>query len=367
MQYLLGSLIAILALAAEPATVRIKDATRIGGNESHTLVGYGLVVGLAGSGDSDQDLTRQTIAAALENFRVKVAESELKALNCAVVLVTVTMPNGGHQGDMLNGTVATVGDAKSLVGGELLLTALLGTDGEPWAIGQGALTVGGYAFGGSGAGSDSQSKSHPTTAKLTSGIKLLRDVGVTELAAPTIMLYLKQPDFTTAVSMSEAINLRFAWAARVLNRSTLRVNVPASYLQAGTVPVFVSELEQVRFVPDSRARIVFSERTGTIVIGREVRLSSVAISHGSITVSIKSTVAVSQPEPFRSGGTTVVAQDEQTTVTQPPSKLNLLPEISNIGDLVDVLNTLGVTPQDIMAIFIALQHSGALHAEIEVL
>lgn len=356
----------LLLLAEGIPAVRVKDVTRIAGREGQTLIGYGLIVGLAGSGDSDEALTQQSLANVLENFRVNIDPDDLKAQNCAAVIVTLDLPDGAHKGDRVTGTVAAIGDATSLVGGELLLTPLLGTDGTPWAIAQGSVLIGGYRFGGSGGGGDLQAKNHPTTGKI-SNVKLLRDVGLEPILGHSVMLFLRRPDYTTAVNLASAIDEAFYQAAEVVDQATVRVRFPAEVIENGTEAAFVSQLEQLRFVPDQRAKITFSERTGTIVIGRDVRISSVAISHGSITVNIKSTLQVSQPAPFRSGGQTAVVPDEQTTVQEQRAPLNLLPEVTSVGDLVDVLNTLGVTPQDIMAIFIALQRGGALHAEIEIL
>ncbi len=348
-----------------PMAVRIKDAARFAGSDRYTLVGYGLVVGLNGTGDSDQELTQQSIVNLLHNFNIKLDPADVKAQNCAVVMLTLTLNDGVHKGDLLTATISSIGDATSLQGGELLLTPLLGEDGTPWALAQGSVVVGGFQFGSGGAGGESQTKNHPTVGKLPGGVKMMRDIDTVAEATGSVRIFLKRPDYTTAVNLAAAINREHVGLARAINHSTVLVTVPDSYLVEGTVPVFLSELEQIRFSPDQRAKIVFSERTGTIVIGREVRIDSVAISHGSISVSIKNTVGVSQPAPFRGGGDTVVANDQQTAVAESRAQLQVLPETTSVGDLVDMLNALGVTPRDIMSIFVALQQSGALHAELE--
>lgn len=359
------SLLVPSLVSGQQLKTRVKDVARFEGIESYSLVGYGLVIGLNGTGDSDQELTQQTINNVLQNFNLKVNEADLKASNVAAVMITLEIRDSSHKGDLKTATVATIGDATSLMGGELLLAPLLGTDGTPWAIAQGPVTIGGFTFGDAGAGGDQQSKNHPTVGKLANGVKMLRDINVEDTHKETLMVFLNRPDYTTAVNLADAINLKYFGSSRALNRSTVKVMVPRSFLETATVPVFISEVEQILFTPDSRARIVFSERTGTIVIGRDVRLTSVAISHGSISVNIKSSLSVSQPNSFRSGGDTKVIENQETQVIEEATPLNVLPSITSIGDLVDVLNTLGVTPRDIMAIFIALQESGALHAEID--
>ena len=354
-------------LVAQPAKleVRIKDVTRIKGVESHTLIGYGLIVGLAGTGDSDEELTQSTISNLLQNFNIVVSQDSIKATNTAAVIVTATIRRSANEGDRRSATISTIGDAKSLTGGELLLTPLLGTDGETWAIAQGAITTGAYLFGSGGEGGETQSKNHPTTGVLSNGVKLLKDVGVDLNHSETLELCLSEPDFTSSVNLAEAINKKFFGSAIAIDAATVKVRLPEIVRVENSVSEFIRDIEQLTFAPDRSARVVFCERTGTIVIGSEVRVSSVAISHGSITINVKNSTSVSQPSPFDTSGTTEVVNDQQTTVTEAQSQLQVLPTTTTVGELVQVLNALGVTPRDIMVIFHALREAGALHATLE--
>jgi flagellar P-ring protein precursor FlgI len=344
--------------------IRIKDITRIAGNEEYTLTGYGLVAGLAGSGDSDEQLTQQTIAALLQNFNVVVDPANAKAQNTAAVIVTATTTTAAHRGDMIPATVSSIGDAQSLTGGELLLTPLLGPDGEVWGTAQGAISTGGFSFGSSGKGGDMQSKNHPTTAMLTNGVKLLRNVRTDDADGNCVSLLLAEPDYTTAVNIADAVNRQFPNSATAVDRGTVRVIIPRSYLVENATSRFMQEIEQIRVVPDMVAKVVINERTGTIVFGADVRISQVAISHGDLTISIKNTQGVSQPAPF-SGGSTQTLSDQMTVVTEENASICLLPDVTTVTELVSSLNALGVTPRDTIVILHALREAGALHAELE--
>lgn len=354
------------AQAQEPLQVRVKDVTRIEGVEQYTLTGYGLVVGLAGSGDSDEELTQRTIANLLENFNIVVETDNLKAENTAVVMVTARVKTAAHKGDAIQATVSSIGDAESLGGGQLLLTPLLGPDGEVWATGQGALTTGSFRFGSSGEGGETQTKNHPTVGTLTNGVKLIRDVRLSIDESTTINLFLDQADFTTAVNMADSINKSFPNSAVAVDAGTVSVRVPQSYLEEQRVTSFVRALEQIRFAPDATARVVINERTGTIVFGGNVQISSVAVTHGNLSISIKNTEGVSQPAPF-GGGDTEKLTDQQTSVNEEEAPVQLIPDVTTVADLVSTLNTLGVTPRDTIIILHALRQAGALHAELETL
>jgi len=354
-----------LAASAEPIKVRVKDVTRIKGVESHTLVGYGLIVGLAGTGDSDEELTQSTIANLLQNFNIIVPSDSIKAKNTAAVMVTAAIDKSANEGDAFSVTVSSLGDARSLTGGSLLLTPLLGPDGKSWAVAQGAVTTGSYLFGGAAKGGETQGKNHPTVGVVSNGAKLLRDIGTDLKSSESLTLCLTDPDFTSAVNLAEAINKRFFGSAIAVDAATVRVRLPEDVRRENGRTEFIRDIEQLAFTPDQSARVVFCERTGTIVIGSQVKISSVAVSHGSITISIKDTVEVSQPAPFRSGGTTVTVNDQQTSVTEERAQLQVLPATNTVGELVQLLNALGVTPRDIMVIFTVLREAGALHAALE--
>jgi flagellar P-ring protein precursor FlgI len=347
--------------------VRIKDVSKLAGTESYSLVGYGLVVGLAGTGDSDEALSQQTIRNMLENFNIVVDTASLKAQNVAAVMVTATIAPPVHKGDTVRASVSSIGDAASLTGGELLLTPLLGEDGTTWAVGQGPVSVGGFDFGGDSAGGDRVIKNHPTSGVLINGVKLTRNLGLGLLNTGVLRLHLVQPDFTTAENMAEAINLRFRDSAMALDSATIQVRVPTEYQVESRMSGFIRDMEQLTFEPDNIAKVVMNERTGTIVFGGRVRISAVAISHGNLTVSIKNTEAISQPAPFTRGGnaTTERLMDQQTAAVEEATPIHLMPDITTVNDLVTVLNALGATPRDIMVILRALKESGALHATLE--
>ncbi len=346
------------------ARVRIKEMARIKGVESYTIIGYGLVVGLANTGDSDAELTQRTVNNLLQNFNIKVDEDSLKVGNTAAVMVTATIRQTAHKGDQIQATVSSIGDASSLKGGELLLTPLLGNDGEVWAIGQGAVTTGGFTFGSAGAGGEVVQKNHPTIGMLTNGAKLMRDVGVGIADSDTLTLFLKKADFSTAANMAEAVNEQFFGSAIAADAATVRVRVPQKFRDENRVTAFIRDVEQIAFTPDRVGKIVFNERTGTIIIGGDVKISAVAISHGNISINIKNVEAISQPLPD-SAGTTERTTDQTTTVTEDKVKLIPVPTTTTVGDLVKVMNSLGITPRDMMIIFHALREAGALHAELE--
>ncbi len=345
--------------------IRVKDAVRLDGVNNYTLIGYGLIVGLAGSGDSDEILTQRTISNVLENFNLIIKEDDLKAQNSAAIMVSATITNSAHKGDMIHATISSIGDATSLKGGELLLTALKGVDGETWAIAQGPVTTGGFSFGSGDSGGETISKGHPTVGMLTNGVKLLKDVGIKLPNSDLLTLFLKKSDYSSAVNLADAINNRFFGMAVAPNSSTVQVRIPKNYRIEGRISEFIRDVEQVQFQPDRKAKVVFNERSGTLVIGGNVKISSVAISHGSIHVNIKNTEGASQPSPFSQTGSTQQLNDQQTTVEEELVPVTLLPTISSVSDLVDALNALGVTPRDIMIIFHVLREAGALHASLE--
>lgn len=349
--------------------VRVKDVARMSGTENYTLTGYGVVVGLAGSGDSDSSLIQRTISNIMQNFNVIIDENDVKAKNTACVMVTATIGGKAHKGDMVEASVAAVGDSKSLLGGELLLTPVFGADGEVWAIAQGPVTTGGFLFGSDSAGGNQQVKNHPTAGMLTNGAKLLKDVGIGIANRDILTYYLRNPDYTAAVNLAESVNKRFFGTSVALDSATIRVRVPNEFKDEDRISQFISEIEQLYFDNDAAARVVFNEKTGTIVIGAEVRISEAAITHGNIYVNIKRMEGISQPAPFSNTGTTQRTNDETTNVKEEDKKARFVavPNTTTVQEMVSVLNALGVGSRDIMIIFHALRAAGALHAEIEAL
>ena len=352
-----------LLQAEEDLSVRIKDVSRFKGEEEYSLLGYGLVIGLSGTGDSDEELIQSTLANVLQNVKVVVDQDSLKGQNCAVVMVTATIRKKSNKGDMINATVNSIGDASSLLGGTLIMTPMFGADSKIWALGQGPLHTGGYKVGGGAEGGSTEQKNHPTASQLANGIKMLRDVGMTVGEDGIVKVCLKHPDHTSASNLAQSVNDIFPGSARALDAATIQVRVPNDYRDELRLSEFLGDLEQVMFKPDQAATIVFDERTGTIVIGKNVQISTAAISHANISIKIKDTINVSQPNSFTDADA-VKFNDRETKVDEQKGSLVLLRKTTTVKDLVATLNVLGATSRDVMTILQALEQSGALHAKL---
>jgi flagellar P-ring protein precursor FlgI len=328
------------------------------------LLGYGLVVGLAGTGDRRQTVfSAQSLTNLLERMGVSVPPSAIRVNNVAAVMVTANLPPYAQPGMRLDVTVAAVGDATNLQGGLLLLTSLRGADGQVYAVAQGPVVTGGFVAGGMGT---QQTVNHPTTGRVPNG-------AIVERPAPTpapsgkLRLQLRYADFTTAARIAEAINKKFggdAPVARAENSAVVAVQAPAPY--ASRLAEFLAEMENLTVEADRPAKVVINERTGTIVMGKEVRISPVAIMHGSLTVEIQTAFAVSQPAPL-SGGTTQVVPQVGVGVKEDKARNVVLKQGATVEELVRALNAIGSTPRDIIAILQNLRAAGALEAELEVI
>lgn len=352
------------AESESPMKVRVKDVARFSGVERQELIGFGLVVGLNGTGDSDEVLTQQTIGNVLQNFNLAVNPDDIVAENTAAVMVTATVRGSANKGDSIPAKVSTIGDASALTGGTLLLTPLKGPDGDVWARGQGSLTIGGYSFGGGAeGGEETVTKNHPVVGKLTNGVKLLEDVESEVVKSNSVSISLDDPDYTSAANLAEAVNDAFAGVALAKNASKIEVDIPRSYIEQNRIDKFLRSLEQVRFSPGQTAKVIVNESTGTVVFGGNVKISRVALTHGNITVRVRTSEEVSQPAPLGSGET-VVTNQQDTDVSTENRRVQLVPEIVTVQKLVTVLNTLGATPRDIIVIMHSLRRSGALHAKL---
>ncbi len=356
---------AILVLSALPApsAVRLKDVATIDGVRRNQLIGYGLVVGLNGTGDkSGTEFTTQTTANLLERFGVVVAAADIKLKNVAAVMATAELPPFARAGQRIDVTVSSLGDAKSLEGGTLLLSPLRAPTGDVYGVAQGPVSIGG--FGGSAEGASVQ-VNHPTVGRIPGGGILERDAPLPDLAEGSIELVLNRPDFTTAARLARAIDGRFApGTARAVDAGRVQVTLGDVRLRD---PVgFLAELEGVAVEPDAVARVVVDEKTGTVVLGENVTIRPVAITHGNLTVQVTPYLEVSQPEAFARGRT--VARDRaEVTTTEEPAHLFLLDDGTSLSNLVQALNALGVGPRDLVAIFRTLSAAGALEAELEIL
>jgi flagellar P-ring protein precursor FlgI len=344
------------------AGVRVKDMALVAGARENQLVGYGLVVGLAGDGDKDQKYTVQTIANMLLRFGVNLAGQNLSAKNVASVMVTADIPAFIKPGARLDVTVSSIGDAKSLTGGTLVQTPLIGADGRVYAVAQGAVSVGGFSAGVGGGGGASVQKNHPTAGQIVGGAMVEREIPASIVRENFVELLLREPDFTSAARMAVAINERFSDCAQAMDSTTVRVRMPDGF-QAAPIN-FIAQLEAVELQPDVPARVVINERTGTIVATARIQISNCAVSHGNITINIASTLDVSQPAPFSQTGKTVVTPRTDTTVVESKSTLVALPDLPTVEKVASSLNALGVTPRDMMAIFQAMKQAGALQAEL---
>lgn len=356
--------LALGLLAAPAAGIRVKDIADVKGVRDNQLIGYGLVVGLNGSGDKrGTEFTIQSLASVLARMGIGVDAEEIKVKNVAAVMVTATLPPFSRVGSRLDATVSSLGDATSLEGGTLVMTPLHGADGEVYAIAQGALSVGGFAA--AGGGGSSVQKNHPTVGRLAGGATVERELDFAIDGRRVFEIALSEADFTTAIRTARAINAAFDGAVAVApDPGTVRVSMPDHFV--GDVVSFLAAVEAVEVEPDHIARVVLNERTGTVVMGEAVKISTVAVSHGSLSVTISTVNEVSQPLPFSEGETVEVTNDEVEAVEE-SARLTVVEGPVTIQELVRGLNAMGVTPRDLISILQAIKASGALAAELEVL
>ena len=353
--------------AANAATTRIKDITDIEGVRNNMLIGYGLVVGLNGTGDSlgNSPFTEQSLTAMLERLGVNIRGENLNTGNIAAVMVTASLPPFKNQGTEIDVNVATMGDSTSLQGGTLLVTPLMGADGNVYAVAQGALITSAISASGD-AGSFTQNI--PTSARIPNGAIVEKEIDFELAKLNNIRLSLRNPDFTTARRIAQRINARFGSGTAVAeNSASIRVTKTGEYTQLSIVEL-LTDLEQLEILPDQPARIVIDERSGVIVIGKDVKISTVAVAQGDLTVKIEEEPQVSQPNAFADEGQTVVVPRTNIAVNESgEGEMAILQEGITLQDLVTSLNSLGISPRDVITILQAIKAAGALQAEIEVM
>jgi flagellar P-ring protein FlgI len=363
---ILALFLTALPTTSTDASSRIKDIVEFEGVRDNMLVGYGLVVGLNGTGDSlaDGHFTKQSLKAMLNRLGVKPTDSGLDSKNVAAVMVTATLPSFARRGSRIDVTVSSLGDSSSLLGGTLLVTPVLGADGEVYAVAQGQLAVGGFSAAGA---AESVTKGVPTSARIANGGIVEREVKYNMAGMKSIKISLRNPDFTTARRVSQAINAFLGtMAARPSDPTTVQLRVPKSY--KNNVVNLLTDIEQLRVTPDQLARIVIDEQSGTIVMGENVRISTVAIAQGSLTIRITEAQQVSQPGPFAEAGTTEVVDRTDIQVDEGGDRrLTVFQTGVTIQELVKGLNALGIGPRDMITILQAVKVAGALQAEIEVM
>jgi len=364
--FLIISLIFAFYVSSSSAevSVRIKDVAKVAGVANNQLIGYGLVIGLAGTGDSTRTImTAKSISNMLNKFGIGLTKEQMNSKNVAAVIVTAELPPFAKNGDTIDVTAASLGDATSIQGGVLLFTPLSGADGIVYGSAQGPVSIGG--FNATGGGGNKITKNHPVVGRVPEGGLINQDFKTPVARGNELLLSLLEPDFTTAQRMAEAINMTFAPnTAKALDPGTIRINIPAEY-QDQTVE-FMARIEELTLVPDELAKVVINERTGTVVINKDIKLSPVAISHGNITVIIKVTPGVSQPPPL-SSGTTQTVQETNIQVKEETKKLLYLSENTTLQQVVDALNAIGATPRDLIAILQALKEAGALQGTVEII
>ncbi len=362
---ILAALFGTAACLPAAAMSRIKDLASVEGVRQNQLVGYGIVVGLNGTGDSlnNSPFTRQSAQAMLERLGVNTRGANMRTANMAAVIVTATLPAFSTQGTKVDVTVSSLGDAKSLQGGTLLVTPLLGADGEVYAVSQGAVAISGFSAQGDAA---SITRGVPTVGRIANGAMVEREIDFALNKLKNLRLALRNPDFTTARRMAAAINdFMGAATAEPTDPSTVVIQIPQRY--QGNMIRLLTDIEQLRIEPDQTARIVIDERSGIIVMGRDVRVSTVAVAQGNLTVTISEQPQVSQPGPLSNGQTAVVPRTAVKVDTEGGNKLAIVKESVSLRDLVDGLNALGIGPRDMISILQAIKAAGALQAEIEVM
>lgn len=364
------AMLAAFAMSVAPvvpvhaAPARIKDIVDVEGIRDNQLVGYGLVVGLNGTGDglNNSPFTRQSLVAMLERMGVNTRGENLRTANVAAVMVTANLPAFSTQGSRIDVSVSALGDSTSLQGGTLLVTPLLGADGEVYAIAQGPVVINGFTAQGDAA---TVVSGVPTTGTISSGALIEREINFSLGAQHSLRLSLKNPDLTTSRRIALAVNNLIGLPVAIpADPATVRLTLPHNF--NGNIVDLLTDIEQLVVQTDQAARIVINENSGIIVIGNDVRVSTVAIAHSNLTITVSENPTIVQPEPF-SFGETAVEPRTQIDVMADETQLAIVPESISLQQLVDGLNTLGISPRDLIAILQAIKASGALQAEIEVI
>ncbi len=380
--------VVVMALPSVGISARIKDIASIKGSRTNQLFGYGLVIGLNGTGDTEgTGFTIQGLVNMLEKMSIHVSPNDVKVKNVAAVIVSASLPAFAKIGQRLDITISSIGDASSLQGGTLLLTSLKGVDRKVYALAQGAIAVGGYSIGGDTGGGTV--KNHPTVGIISGGATVEREIPVLLADKKKLTILLNSPDFMTADRIAAAINAEFGAGSVIpVDSGTLNLKVPESY--RGRIVGMIAKLGNLSVTPDSIAKVIVNEKTGTVVIGENVRISTVAIAHGNLTIQVKESKNVSQPGPLGTvqklenaalaapvqmdkgvvvapGGATVVTPDTDIAIQEEKNRLLLIPSGRTVGELVQALNAIGVTPRDLITILQTIKAAGALQARLEII
>lgn len=349
------------------AVSRIKDIADFEGVRDNQLIGYGLIVGLNGTGDNIKsvDFAKESLISMLDAVGVNARDGQIKAKNVAAVMVTANLPAFSRQGSRIDVTVSALGDAKNLLGGTLIATPLKGADGEVYAVAQGTVATGAVAVGNQAEGS-SVLKGVPTSGRIASGAIIEREIPFKLDSLETMNIALRNPDFTTSRRIADAINAMIGTPiAKSIDPGTVTMTIPSQYQD--NIVDLMTKVEQLKIQPDAVAKIVIDEATGIVVIGQDVKINRLAIAQGNLTIKITDIPLVSQPEPFTLGEQIVIDTNLIDIEEETDAKMKVLDTGINLQELVDGLNTLGVTPRDLISILQAIKASGALQAEIEVI
>lgn len=360
----LGVLVLALAVLATPVYAeRIKDITDIKGIRTNPLQGYGLVVGLNGTGDSTS-VSQRMLANLLRRAGLVLSPADVASKNIAFVTVTADLGPFSRAGTTIDVTVSAAGNAASLQGGTLLLTPLTGADGQVYAVAQGAVVIGGFSASGQ---KSSISQNHTTVARIPGGAAVEREeLGTMVDETGAITFSIRNADFTTSEEMRQAVNALYAGAAETVDAGTVRVRVPAN-VSRGELVAFVERIGMLDVKVDTPAVVIINERTGTVVVGENVGISTVAISHGNLSIVTQEKDFVSQPQPFSRAGTTEKTQRTEISATEEGGALHVVPRQVSVSELARALNAMGLTPRDLIAIFEALRQAGALQAQLKVM
>ncbi|MEE8268441.1 MAG: flagellar basal body P-ring protein FlgI [Nitrospinaceae bacterium] len=359
--------ISALVWTASSEAARIKDLVNIKGVRANKMIGFGLVIGLANTGDQATNVffSIQTMFNMLQKLGVTVPQDKINQLqfkNAATVMVTTELPAFARQGDRIDVVVSSLGDSRSLQGGTLLMTPLKGADSIIYAVAQGPVSIGGFSVQGASQGVQ---KNHPNVGRIVGGAIVEKELPDFFNSKKEISLSLKNTDFTTGSRIAKAINFKMKDVfAEPIDGRTIRVKVPKFYIN--NVSGFITKIETLEVEPDTVAKVIIDERTGTVVMGDNVRISTVAVAHGNLFIQITESPEVSQPAPLSLGQTTVVPRTD-ITVEESEERLLIVPKGIGIGEVVNALNALGVTPRDLIAILQAIKASGSLHAELEII
>lgn len=360
-----ATVLSLLAFASLAQAARVKDLVVVEGARDNQLVGYGVVIGLAGDGDSSSPMTVNAVANSLKRFGLSIDEpSKLKADNVAAVMITADIPAFARPGTRINVTVSSIGDAESLQGGQLLQTPLIGADDQVYAVAQGSIAVGGFLGGAGGAGGATVQKNHPTVGMIANGAIVEREIPMDFVKNGYVKFLLLNPDYSTSSRVAEAINVIFPSSTLAIDSAAVKVSVPEIY--AGREVDFIASVGGIAVTPDVPARVVINERTGTIVATAGVRVSEVAVSHGPVTVTIARNQGVSQPGAFANVGETARLDSTDVEVTELAGGFNVVSDYPTIQQVATALNSMGVTTRDMMSILQAMKTAGALQADLVV-